>query len=729
MKSIEQQTKGFMREPVVVVVALCIAVWTGLVGFSLLWNLRNLNDQQIKHAIDEARANWNKDQAFRRWATKLGGIYVKPTPSTPPNPYLKDLDHRDVVTTDGMKLTLMNPAYMMRQMTQDFEDLYGIKGKITGKKVLNPINKPDEWELRALEAFAKDGEKEIYEQAQIDGKPYLRYMKPMYMTKGCVACHGASGFKEGDLRGGVSVSIPLTPYFEAAEEIAASMRVTHASVWLIGVMGFLGFGAYEVRRKRDRDALMSRVRHNALYDTLTDLPNRLLFSDRLSQAMAKQARDADYKYAVCFVDLDRFKNINDSAGHVVGDKLLVAVARRFKQFIRPSDTVARLGGDEFTFLLDDIAHAEEAMFISERLLDALKEPFEIDGQTVRIDASAGLCIGDPRYDTPEEIIRDADTAMYRAKFGGRGQVALFDPTMHTDVKLAVRIEYALREALEKEQLESYFQPIINIQTGYIAGFEALVRWKHPELGQIPPDIFIPIAEDTGMIHAIGEWMLLKACRQVKQWNLEYPEGEPFFVTVNFSARQVIRPDFVSRIREILERTAFDPNDLHCELTETLLISDQKMAEENMNIISDMGIHVSADDFGTGYSSLTYLQKFNFDTIKIDREFIQDMTPQGKGLELVRTLLTLARYFQLSVIAEGVETQEQFERLKLMRCALAQGYYLCPPLPARQIEALLQAGCHRSLDTLLYMRPGPPNQESEVSMRDERRDIQQVNRQG
>ncbi len=704
MKPLDKQINSVLKQTTKIVVVSGLLFWSVLVGYSLNWNIDNLYQEQYNLALLEAKANWNKDQAFRHWANKHGGVYVKPTAKTPPNPYLAHVKKRDVETTDGVKLTLMNPAYMLRELTTEYEDTYGVKGKITGKLTLNPINKPDPWELTVLDRFEREEIKEVYEQTLIDGKPFMRYMKPMFMVEGCVKCHGILGFKDGDLRGGVSVSIPMAHYLNAAEETVRSMFITHATVWVCGVIGLVGFGIYASHRQSEQNELLAKLEHGALYDSLTGLPNRFLFSDRLQVAIAKKNRDRKYSYAVCFVDLDRFKNLNDSYGHNIGDILLQRVAERFSGILRPSDTVARMGGDEFTFLLDDLSDKHESMLIAERILDSVNEPFDIGGQVLSIGASIGICPGSNSYQEPDEILRDADTAMYRAKYLGKGRIDIFEPEMHAEVSKTTRIEHDLRTVLDRDELSINYQPILCMRTGKIEGFEALLRWDHPELGIIPPDEFIPIAENTDMIQDIGKWVLTCACNQISKWNSEYASEEKFFVSVNLSGRQVSHLDIIGIVKDILLKTDMEPGYLHCEVTETLLIADQDITRNNMALLGQIGVQLNADDFGTGYSSLTYLQNFSFNAMKIDKQFVQDMGPAGKGKPLVHSLLQLAKDFNLEVVAEGVETSEQFYQLQALGCQRAQGYYICPPLPAKKIDSMLKADAHLNLETLLEMNP-------------------------
>ncbi len=672
---------------------LAIFVLTLLTAYSYYWNIDNIHNEKLNLALAEAKANWNKDASFRKWATRHGGMYVEPDERTPPNPALAHLPHRDVVTTDGTKLTLMNPAYMMRQMTHEFEKDYGIKGKITGKLQLNPINKPDDWQLKALNLFESGVSDEIYEQQTIDNKPYLRYMKAMYMTEGCVKCHGILGFKDGDLRGGVSVSIPLSPYFSAAKETGKSILTTHIILWLVGFIAIL-FITKVIRK------MMLHMMHDAMHDPLTLLPNISLFKNRVQQAFDKYKRNPIHRFAVCFLDLDRFKNLNDSHGHRVGDKLLIELSHRLNDLVRPGDTVARMGGDEFTLLLDNVAGLDSVITITERILNSFKEPFNIDDDKIYTNASIGICMSSPEYKDIDDMIRDADIAMYRAKSSGKGQIDIFNPEMHEYAMETMKIENDLRSAIEKNQLEVYFQPVIDLQQQRIEGFEALLRWHHPLMGDVSPERFIPVAEHTGQIKELGQWVLEQACRRTQQWNLQYAADNEFSIAVNLSSIQIAEPDINSKIEAVLQKTQMTQTKLHLEITETALLGRKDEARIIIEKFRDSGISLSIDDFGKGYCSLTYLQAFDFDVLKIDKDFIQDMGHDGKGLQLVRTLMLLAHNLNMKVVAEGVETAEQLEQLKTMNCPFIQGYYYSRPLPAEGIEALLEAGCHNDIEKLL-----------------------------
>jgi len=693
-----QETNAIHKQTLTLSV-LAVAIITILIGYSWYWNTQNIHKEKINLALAEARANWKKDDAFRQWATRHGGLYAIPDERTPPNPALAHLPHRDLVTSGGQKLTLMNPAYMMRQIAEEFEEDFGVKGKITGKLQLNPINKPDEWQLNVLNIFESGKSDEVYEQQIIDGQPYLRYMKAMYMTEGCVKCHGILGFKNGELRGGVSISIPLARYFSAANEINRGIAITHLIVWVVGFFAIVAF--FRLLKR-----LLLRMADEALRDGLTQLPNIKLFKNRLEQSIKKYQRDTAPLFVVCFLDLDRFKNLNDSRGHKVGDKLLIALSRRLSALLRPGDTVARMGGDEFTFLLNNISGIDEALNIVERILNSFRQSFTLDNDEIYTNASIGLCMMTSKYSCAEDMIRDADIAMYRAKSLGKGRVDVFNPEMHKYAMESMQIENDLRVAIQKNQMEVYYQPIINVKNSSIDGFEALLRWHHPTMGDVSPERFIPVAENSGQIKEIGKWVLEQACIQTREWSLQFAPDNEFSIAVNFSGIQLVEPDIHKVISDALSMSRLSKHKLHLEVTETALIKHVEQARKVISDLHKLGVSVSLDDFGKGYSSLTYLQDFEFNTLKIDKDFVQDMNPVGKGLQLVRMLMLLARDLNMKVVAEGVETVEQFDRLNAMKCPYIQGYYFSRPVAVDQIKTLLDKGCHKDVSLLLKNNSSP-----------------------
>ena len=438
----------------------------------------------------------------------------------------------------------------------------------------------------------------------------------------------------------------------------------------------------------ERKLTEDRLAYMSVHDPLTDLPNRVLFLDRLSHAMERAKRHKDFHYAVFFLDLDRFKVVNDSMGHNVGDKLLVEIAHRLSACMRAEDTVARLGGDEFVILLEELEDTEDALQIAERIQNKLALPYDLDGHMVFVFTSMGIVLSGAYYERPDDVMRDADIAMYRAKGQGLGRYKIFDPAMLDRAMTRLEMETDLRNALENQEFVVHYQPILNMASRRIVGFEALVRWQHPTKGLIPPAEFIPTAEETSLIIPLGYWILDEACRQIQAWNVQYSPDPPLTINVNLSTRQCEHPDLAKKISDILRKNKMDASLLKLELTESLIIKDSELITGMLSKLRDLGIQVQIDDFGTGYSSLSYLHTLPIDTLKIDRSFISRLGGKNNGLEIVRTILSLAHNLGMKVIAEGVETDEQFTKLEAMDCEYMQGFLFSRPVDSLEAGALL-----------------------------------------
>ncbi|HEX6903832.1 MAG TPA: EAL domain-containing protein [Thermoanaerobaculia bacterium] len=441
-----------------------------------------------------------------------------------------------------------------------------------------------------------------------------------------------------------------------------------------------------------RKTAEERLLHDAFHDPLTGLPNRALFMDRLGMAIAHAKRRLSYTYAVLFIDLDRFKNINDSLGHSAGDELLVAVARRLSSCLRPGDTVARLGGDEFTILLDEVTDVDHAGQVAQRMHREMAQPFHIQGHEVYVTLSLGITLGaGGDYDRPEDVLRDADTAMYGAKTSGKARDAVFDREMHDRAVALLQTETDLRRAVDRSEFEVHYQPIVSLTSGEIDAFEALLRWRHPWRGLLLPDDFVPIAEETGLIVPIGWWVLREACRQLADWRVLPGCRQPLAVTVNLSGKQFLQADLVHRVQEILQHTGLEPECLRLEITESTIMSKAEEAIAKLQGLRDLGIKVYIDDFGTGYSSLSYLHRLPVDALKIDRSFVSEMCHREDRSEIVGTIVTLARNLRMDVAAEGIETAEQVSRLRVLSCHFGQGYFFSRPLCQAGVAGLIQNG--------------------------------------
>ncbi|HEU0078350.1 MAG TPA: EAL domain-containing protein [Longimicrobiaceae bacterium] len=442
----------------------------------------------------------------------------------------------------------------------------------------------------------------------------------------------------------------------------------------------------------ERRRVEEQLLRNALYDGLTGLPNRALLMDRLELAVRRRKRHQDTAFAVLFVDLDRFKVVNDGLGHAVGDDLLVGVARRLEVGLRQEDTVARLGGDEFVVLLDEVEDAGEATRVAERILAELERPFELGSYQIFSSASIGIALGGGEV-RADDLLRDADTAMYRAKAEGKSRVALFDAEMHAEAVARLHREADLRRAIERDEIRIHYQPIVSLDTGRLLGFEALARWEHPVEGLLYPAEFIPMAEETGLIVQVGARVLSGACRQLREWLDAWPEHPPLMLSVNLSARQFGHPNLLREIDEVLGETAIDPSMLQLELTESLLMRDAESTVMALRQLRSRGIRLAIDDFGTGYSSLSYLQRFPIGTLKIDRSFVRGLTQGSSDSALVQTMVSLARGLGMSVVAEGIETEEQLAELRRLGCASAQGFFFARALAPDEAAGLISGGAH------------------------------------
>ena len=436
----------------------------------------------------------------------------------------------------------------------------------------------------------------------------------------------------------------------------------------------------------ERKQTEERLSYLAYYDVLTGLPNRVLLLERLQQALADAER-VNRLVAVLFLDLDRFKVINDTLGHHIGDALLKVVAERLRSCVRPGDTISRLGGDEFTVFLANVANVDDVARVARKILDSFVQPFRVENQDLFTTASIGITLFPIDVQDAEGLLKNADAAMYHAKERGRNSFKFFTTELNVRAERRLKLETALRQALEKNQLSLHYQPQVDLKSGRIVAMEALLRWEHPQLGNVPPVEFIPVAEETGLILPIGEWVLREACRQTQAW---YDTGfPPMRVAVNLSGKQLLQKGFTDQVQAILQETNLAARYLDLELTESLLMADAEGNLDIMHMLHDMGISFSVDDFGTGYSSLAYLKRFPIDILKIDRAFVQDITTDPDDAAITRAIITMGHSLNLQVIAEGVETVEQLDFLRAHGCDAMQGYYFSRPVPAAEIALLLQ----------------------------------------
>ena len=439
-----------------------------------------------------------------------------------------------------------------------------------------------------------------------------------------------------------------------------------------------------VRDVSERKQFEMQLTHQAFHDELTGLANRALFIDRVAHALGRRERDGT-TLAVLLLDLDDFKTVNDGLGHAAGDSMLTAVAERLATLVRPGDTTARLGGDEFAMALVDLPHEEAAINAVERIISVLAQPLDIEGKEVFVQASIGLAFAGEGPVTPEEVLRNADAAMYVVKTDGKGRYAIFQPHMHAAALHRLDLRADLQRALDHDEFALHYQPIVSMATGSVVGVEALVRWRHPQRGLVPPDAFIPLAEETGLVVPLGFWVLERACRQVVEWSDESPG---LSVSINVSQRQLRREEFGAEVGQVLASTGIDPSRIALEITESAIMADVETTIERLQALKTLGVRLAVDDFGTGYSSFSWLRQLPVDVLKIDKEFVDELGRREEGGFLVAAIIDLAHNLGLRTVAEGIERPTQLARLRDMHCDLGQGFHVGKPMPPEDVVDLL-----------------------------------------
>lgn len=911
---------------------LGVTLWTALVCYLEWKEIKAEHQFAIAIAKSEAQGSYNKDLAYRRWVAKQNGVYVRVSEYTPPNPHLSHLPQRDLTSTTGKQLTLVNPAYMTRQVFELSTKQYGMRGHITSLNPIELLNSPDPWERQSLIQF-ETGEVESCCTEQIDGQSYLRLMYPMITEESCLLCHEKQNYKIGDIRGGISVSVPMAPLELAMQKKINEGQPARFLIWLLGLIylslsnwiirkqafqeqrahlraqttedkyrtlfeeaevGYaladtktgellecnhalclltghsldeligqpqsilhpeespdravantftqhlelpngsllqtkvltkdqqlidveikaqqvvLGdktvlFGSFHNITQRNKqtkklrllshaidqspvsmiiadlngtieyvnpqftkqtgysaeeakqlgiqrtlrqtdisdngftlwDTILSynswnnelhsqkkdgslywekitatpvvdssginthiliireditakkihaeQMKFLATHDELTGIANRNLLHDRTNQAISK-AKRSQKRVAILLLDLDRFKIINDSLGHRIGDQLLCAISERITQAVRESDTIARLGGDEFVALLSDLTSLDDIHHIADKILTNISKPYKLKSREITITASLGVSIYPEDGDSSEILIRNADVAMYKAKAEGN-RSCTFDSKMTQMVLERLDLESDMRFALSRGEFLLHYQPKVDLTTGIITGCEALIRWIHPTRGMISPATFIPVAEETGLILSIGSWVIQTVCTQIATWQ---KQGlNVVSVAANLSAKQFNNNDLFAVVEKALNSNKLDPKLLELELTESMIMQNPHSTVSIMHELKELGISLALDDFGTGYSSLNYLRRFPVDCLKIDRSFIDDLTHDKSADAVATSIIAIAHSLGLKTVAEGVETQEQLEFLQGCDCDILQGYYFSKPVAAQDFIQMVQ----------------------------------------
>jgi len=497
------------------------------------------------------------------------------------------------------------------------------------------------------------------------------------------------GFVVWDIATAISRAAHLATTAKASDMPAVPTRKDEIGSLMSSVARMLATIEQQTEEINQFPRRLDQLARQAFRDPLTGLPNRTLFVDRLAHALTRNERRGE-RLAVLFLDLDRFKVVNDSLGHGVGDQLLVAVGHRLSGCLRPEDTIARLGGDEFAVLLEDVKDADGPVAVAERLSGQLQRPFLLESREVFITVSIGIAPTTSGRTAPEDILRDADLAMYHAKAKGKARYEVFDTSMNAPAQERMGLELDLRHAISRGDFTLHYQPVVALDSGRIIEVEALVRWNHPQRGLLLPADFIALTEETGLIVPLGRWILGEACRQLGEWLAASASSAPLGISVNLSARQLQQPGLEEDVARVLRETGIDPGALKLEITETAVMHDAASTLEKLDALTKLGVRLAIDDFGTGYSSLGYLKRFPVDTLKIDRSFVKGVGRDPEDAAIVLAVITVARSLGLSVTAEGIETEEQLERLRTLGCDRGQGYYFAKPIPGERIPALLAA---------------------------------------
>ncbi|MCG8073488.1 MAG: EAL domain-containing protein, partial [Candidatus Thiodiazotropha taylori] len=555
--------------------------------------------------------------------------------------------------------------------------LYGVRGRITSIKPLNPDNAPDDWEWAALKSCERGGNEQL-EITGVDGEPYLRLIRPMQIQAGCLKCHYNQGYQVGDIRGGVGISVPMRDYFATAAGQKRKISMGLGLIWLVGLSAIGFYGRRSYQRLEERKDYEDQIWQQANFDSLTGLSNRNLFLDRLDHALAYAQRQQTM-VALLFIDLDRFKYVNDALGHATGDQLLQEAARRLRLCVREMDTVSRLGGDEFTVILPAISEGQSVARVAASILNELSRPFDLATQETHISASIGITIYPQDGSDSGMLLQNADTALYQAKEDGRNTYRFFTWEMNREAEGRISMGSALRSAIRNEEFLLQYQPIVDIADGQIVGAEALIRWESPERGRVRPDEFIPVAEESGLIVPIGDWVLQQAALDLKLWDRAGLKMD--LLSVNVSTVQFQNEGFLEKMADLLKANHHLTSRLFLEITESVFLGEHREPGVRLGKLRKQGIGISIDDFGTGYSSLSYLKRFPVDKIKIDQSFVRDVTTDPEDAALCEAIIAMAHHLGLKVVAEGVETAAQWQFLRNSGCDYAQGYYFSQPMTA------------------------------------------------
>ena len=785
---------------------LILSVWTIIFAYSLWMSINQ--EKEIVHqiAISEINSNFNDIDTFRKWIASHGGVYVPLTENITPNPTIKYLPERDITTTTGKQFTLVNTPYLLKQLSISSPQTFN--AHMTSLDPLNPANEADAWERKALLSFDEQ-KTEVCEIVPYKGQPHMRLMRPAKYETRCATCHIEKQYKEGDILGALTVSVPMQHYFDKSDMAINRLSITHSSIWFLGLIGislvFKQQKKHDIKRRKNEDYLLhtnaafnnlqegvmitdssmnviainntfaelsgfkpnelvgknpvylktdlfgkhqcttiintlemnphwneeielvnkdndiipvrlsvtsvynetkvltnhiflysdiserkefeKKLEYLAHHDYLTKLPNRLLLNDRLNRAIIHSEREKK-KTAILFLDLDHFKNINDTLGHDVGDSVLVEITKRLKGSIRKGDTLARLGGDEFIIIMENIDSENDIIVLAQKIIEHINPSIYIQKQNHYLGASIGISVYPDHGLSSADLISKADIAMYKAKSEGRNKYKFYTSNINTDFHEKINIERDLRQAIKSNEFVFHYQPQISLTDNKIIGAECLIRWHHPKLGIIYPEIFIEIAEEMGMMIPIGELVLNAACSQMREWLNEGIDIST--MAINISGKQITSEKLFGQVTKTLSKHDLPASKIELEVIENYMMKQAEKSADTLEKLCNASIKIAIDDFGTGHSSLNYLKKLPIHKIKIDRSFIDGIPFDQHDISIINAVIAIGKDLGLRITAEGVENETQLRFLKNAGCDEYQGYFYSKPLPADEFRSLFIA---------------------------------------
>ena len=673
-------------------ILMFIAIWSVVFLVSVIFIASEIHVKAKNQAFIRAKSIAERDMLYRKWASSFEGLYVKVTDQSQPNPLLGFMHNRDIEAKSGETLTLMSPASMTRQVYDLSNENSDFINRITSLDLLNSDNAPDTWESAALKRLGQGDIDSYSSLVSRDGVKYARTLIPLKTDASCLGCHFDKGYKVGDIRGGISVLIPFAPFHESAWSDSVRVIAMAVMIWFVGLIVIFLFSKKLKQQfvrisesERQRNLAESTLHYLAHFDKKTNLPNRALFEDRLNQAIAYGGRLTN-KVAIAVVRIDNFDQINDTSARPIEDVLIRSFAEIIGMSIRPDDTIARFGKNSLMLLLPGIVAQENIARIVDKINTHLESPVIVEEQEVFINSSFGVSFYPDDSSDPVSLIRFAETAAERACSLERTNLQMYSADLNEMAHEHLFLETGMRRALKEGQFAVHYQPQIDAPSGRIIGAEALIRWFHPDRGLISPDMFIPLAENNGMIFSIGEWVMRTACQQAVMWQRSH--NRPFQIGVNVSAKQFQDPNLVDIIDSILAETGLAPENLEIEITEGVIMHNVERAIETLVDLKVRGIKIAIDDFGTGYSSLSHLKKFPIDRLKIDRSFVSDLAVNNDDQVIVEMIIELTGKLHHAVIAEGVESKAQQDFLISRGCYHMQGFLFGRPVSAEDFVKVL-----------------------------------------